>query len=84
MKELSFNIGLGKFHSMQNVPSSPSGEETRWGLLARSRRFFAALGSALNDGIRCGVLSNWEIASVNNATERHGEDGNYEDLLKWI
>ena len=42
---------------MQNVPSSSSGEDERWGLLS----------SALGD-------SNRQIASGNNASERHCED----------
>lgn len=30
----SLNISLKKGHSKQNVPSSPSGEDERWGLLS--------------------------------------------------
>lgn len=79
MKDLSLNISFQQCHSKQHVPSSPKGYpdgyRERWGLISGAWRFFAALRSALNDGIRCIVLSNKQIAPRN--------DGNYEDLLKW-
>jgi hypothetical protein len=73
MKESSLNISLQKCHSKQNVPSSPSGEDERWRLISGTWRFFAALRSTLNDRIRCIVLSNREIVSDNNSSERHCE-----------
>ena len=47
------------------------------------KRFLAALSSALNDGIRCIVLSNREIASSSRVFGTPRNDCKYEDLLKW-
>ena len=69
MKESSLNISLQKCHSKQNEPSSPKGEETRWGLLSSplgaSNRGLPRLNSSLSQEL---IL----------------DDGYQRDLLKWI
>lgn len=69
MKESRLNISLQKCDSKQNEPSSPLGEETRWGLLS-------SVLAASN-----WEIATSQFHAIAGIVSRN--DDNYEDLLKW-